>query len=201
MVLKEFKIINENHKLVILGAMAIGVLYPFFTDFSIFGLDNPKFISIGLLLAGMLLFWEIYGNKQYKDQTEYKQRSAQYPSQQYSPHHNQPTHQGPHPSSYDDQLFNEANIPVNPEAQRPTNPVYHHPKYPPRREVYYTAPTEEQQEETEDYYEEPDLPRVSDVVKRKVRLPDRVPPPKDIPLVKSKEYSKTNKSSFKKFGL
>ena len=215
MVLKEFPILNKNNKIIILATMVVGVLYPFFTDLEL--PINPKYISIGALLLGMVLFWEFYGSKKYDAREsdfsgmQYRQRSQQpqpmqqqyppqqvfvqpayqqYPPQQrpaYGPQQYPPRFQ--HAPSYEDQMFQEANVP--PSTAPVVNPLYKPKSH--RPPTIYEEENPEEYVELEEQEEGP-LPKVSDVVKRKAKLPTRIPPPQDT--------SKTaSKSALKKFGL
>lgn len=200
--------------------MALGVLYPFFTDFDVPIINDPKYISIGALLLGMVLFWEFYGSKKYdgRDFTDFgsgsfRQARPQQPSQQYSyppppqgftqspqpyPQYQPPQSQNygqslqyqphQHAPSYDDMMFSDANIPQ--ATSRVANPLYKQ-----KTMARYKEEIPEKYVE-EEINEEQDLPKVSDVIKGKAKLPTRIPPPRDVPVSKT-----TSKSAFKKFGL
>lgn len=221
MVLKELDFLNRNNKIIIVGAMIIGVLYPFFTDLDI--PVNPKYILIGASIIGMVLFWEIYGEKKYPEKSaDYseavqKQRQGyrqQYPPQPQSIQQNFPQYpiQNPHqylyqyppePSpyphpGYDKEQFQSEEYHPQPQQQIRNPPQQYRPK-----------PRQPSPEIPQEYDEETDflfhplpaeelpqkLPRVSDVLEGKAKLPDSIPIPKDT------NVNPKGKSSFKKFGV
>lgn len=157
MVLQQFSIIKDNHKLIIVASMIIGALYPFFIDSKVPVINDPKYVSIGALLFGMVLFWEIYGQKRYPDPRDSDQRRPpqytwqqhpvgyQYPPQPYNPIHiNYPPY---NPVSHPQQPQPVVAVPQHPTyppsppyQQRPQNPTPQpyspqpNPNYPPNYE-------------------------------------------------------------------
>ena len=216
MVLKELDFLNRNNKIIIIGAMIIGVLYPFFTDLDI--PINPKYILIGASIIGMVLFWEIYGEKKYpekaadySDMQSQKQRQGY--RQPYLPQPQPPQQNYPHPYPIQNYPPQYQPYPPNPGyapseqeqfqgmgyPQPQQQPVRNHP---PQYQQYRPKPRQSSvemlQEYDEEYQtEEPNqrLPKLSDVIEGKAKLPDIIPAPRNTP-VKSK-----GQSSFKKFGL
>lgn len=240
MVLKQIEIIYKNHKLIIIGAMIVGILYPFFTDFPVPFFNNPKYLDVGLLIAGMVLFWEIYGEKRFdqKPQPELSEMNAtfsrnpqaypvqnpRYPPVQYSqqpppyPQPNNPQYYPPpnlqqqQPSlprqpysqapqinqpTYDEtQLLNDEQY--NPPRQQRINPSQVNQK-PQNRQSRFEQLEENlgSDENNGEEYIETELPKISDIVNKKSRLPPKIPIPKSIPPQKNRG---TSRSSFNKFG-
>lgn len=197
MVLKEVNFLNMNNKLIIVGAMIIGVLYPFFTDLDI--PINPKYILIVASIIGMVLFWEIYGEKKYSEKVGqgYKQPypHPQFPQQNYPPQQYSylPPTQNPGYPPYDQEQFPNAEYPQLP-IRNPPQPPQYRPKQ--RQPSFESPPTYEeytQKDEPEELNQK--LPKPSEVVEGKAKLPDTIPTPKDS-MIQSKRQS-----AFKKFGL
>lgn len=184
MVLKQFQIINKHHKLIIIATMMVGALYPFFIDTQIPVVTDSKYVSIGLLVIGMVLFWEMYGETSKISEVQdieqnFSKLRPNYPSQ-YPPY----PQQYPYPPSMAPQQpqppynFQEPVIQRNP--QQPSYPF----------------------QESPGQYQEKPLPKISDVIEGRAQVPDSLPFPADrfpadaTPL----KPSQKPRSSFNKFG-
>ena len=78
MVLAQFKFVRNNSKFIIIGAMVFGALYPFFANAELPVVKDPKYVSIAVLIAAIVVFWELYGQGKSSSQQAFPRR---YPSE------------------------------------------------------------------------------------------------------------------------
>ena len=227
MVLAQFKLIKDNSKFIIIGAMVLGALYPFFANAELPIVKDPKYLSIAALIAAMVLFWELYGEKKASSQQAFPggyqsefERFGRSPMPQNPIMSRQPVQQMP-PRSHSPprQQYQQYTTP-------PTLPISDYPSYQPSQypqnipQSKSTDPniTDMEQKMTdlrkqyaggmfpqelmpENLVQESlqRKPNLLNVVRGVEKLPDKIPLPKDVPV--KRQSNRGEASSFEQFGI